>query len=254
MKPKVLVLRAAGTNCDGETAHAFELAGGKPELVYIDRLRAMNLTRYQILVIPGGFTYGDDIAAGKVLANEIENRYRDRFLAFLGGGGLMLGICNGFQVLVKCGILPGNAGYFRRPSVSLITNDSKRFEDRWVWLKVWRERSVFTHGIKPVIYLPVAHAEGKFVTKDRKVLKQVEKQVVFQYVDERGRTARYPDNPNGSVLGIAGICDPTGRVLGLMPHPERHVSRIQHPCRTRQRVDDEGDGLAIFKNAVNYFK
>ncbi len=254
MKPRVLVLRAAGTNCDGETAQAFELAGGRPELVYIDRLRNLNLTRYQILVIPGGFTYGDDIAAGKVLANEIENRYRDRFLAFLDKGGLMLGICNGFQVLVKCGILPGSAGYFKKQTVSLITNDSERFEDRWVHLKVWRERSMFTRGIKPVIYLPVAHAEGKFVARDRKVLKKVEKQVVFQYVDERGRAAKYPENPNGSILGIAGICDATGRVLGLMPHPERHVSCIQHPLRTRQHADQEGDGLAIFKNAVNYFK
>ncbi len=254
MKPRVAVLRAAGTNCDRETAYAFELAGGQPELIYIDRLRGQNLTRYQILVIPGGFTYGDDIAAGKVLANEIENRYRDQFLAFLNAGGLMLGVCNGFQVLVKCGILPGYAGYFRPQSVSLITNDSERFEDRWVYLRVWSERSVFTRGIKPVIYLPVAHAEGKFVVRDRAVLKKVKRQVVFQYVDDRGRPAKYPDNPNGSVLGIAGISDPTGRVLGLMPHPERHVSHLQHPLRTRQHVDEEGDGLAIFKNAVNYFK
>lgn len=253
MKPRVAVLRAAGTNCDRETAYAFELAGAQPELIYIDRLRGQKLVQYQILVIPGGFTYGDDIAAGKVLANEIENRYRDQFLAFLDAGGLMLGICNGFQVLVKCGILPGHAGYFQRQSISLITNDSERFEDRWVYLRVWPERSVFTRGIKTLIYLPVAHAEGKFVAKDRTVLKKVQQQVVFQYVDDRGRTAKYPDNPNGSVLGIAGISDPTGRVLGLMPHPERHVSHIQHPLRMRQRVDKEGDGLAIFQNAVSYF-
>jgi phosphoribosylformylglycinamidine synthase len=254
MKPKILILRAAGTNCDLETVYAFELAGGMPERIYIDDVKKRHLREFKVLVIPGGFTYGDDISAGKILANEIKYKYRDKIVDFFERGNLILGICNGFQVLVKCGILPGFSGCFEAQSVSLITNDSERFEDRWIHLKVWTERSVFARGIKPIIYLPVAHAEGKFVAKNRTVLKKVEKLVVFRYVNKRGFAAGYPENPNGSVLGIAGIADPTGRVLGLMPHPERHVSSIQHPSRTREKVPLEGDGLAIFKNAVNYFK
>jgi phosphoribosylformylglycinamidine synthase I len=254
MKPGILVLRAAGTNCDMETVRAFELAGGKPERVYIDELKKADLRKYQVLVIPGGFTYGDDIAAGKILANEIKFKYRDKVLDFIERGNLILGICNGFQVLVKCGILPAFDGYFEDQTVSLIYNDSERFEDRWIHMKVEAGRSVFTRGIDKLIYLPVAHAEGKFVVKDKKTLKKIKDHIVFQYVNEKGGTPGYPDNPNGSVLDIAGICDQTGRVLGLMPHPERHVAAFQHPCRTREKVPAEGDGLVIFKNAVEYFK
>jgi phosphoribosylformylglycinamidine synthase len=254
MKPRILVLRAAGTNCDMETVYAFELAGGKPERVYIDELKKTDLRKYQVLVIPGGFTYGDDIAAGKILANEIKFKYRDKVLDFIEQGNLILGICNGFQVLVKCGILPGFDGYFEDQTVSLITNDSERFEDRWIRMKVWADRSVFTRGIDKLIYLPVAHAEGKFVVKNKRVLEKIRDHIVFQYVNEKGSKPGYPANPNGSVLDIAGICDRTGRVLGLMPHPERHVSSFQHPARTREKVPAEGDGLQIFKNAVEYFK
>jgi phosphoribosylformylglycinamidine synthase len=165
----------------------------------------------------------------------------------------MLGICNGFQVLVKCGILPGFDGWFEDQTVSLITNDSERFEDRWIRMKVHPERSVFTRGIEGPVYLPVAHAEGKFVAKNDRILKKIEDHIVFQYVSEKGGKSSYPENPNGSILDIAGICDKTGRVLGLMPHPERHISSIQHPSRTREKVPAEGDGLRMFKNAVEYF-
>lgn len=254
MKPRILVLRAAGTNCDLETVYAFELAGGKPERVYIDELKRTDLRKYQVLVIPGGFTYGDDIAAGKILANEIKFKYRDQVLDFIERGNLILGICNGFQVLVKCGILPGFDGYFKAQTVSLIFNDSERFEDRWIRMKVDAGRSVFTRGIDKLIYLPVAHAEGKFVVKNKQVLKKIRDHIVFQYVNEKGGKPGYPANPNGSVLDIAGICDRTGRVLGLMPHPERHVAAFQHPLRTREKVPAEGDGLVIFRNAVEYFK
>ncbi len=254
MKIKVLIIRAAGTNCDLETAYAFELAGARPERVYIDAVRNKNLLDYKILVLPGGFTYGDDISAGKILANEIKYKLKDKILKFVEKGNLIIGICNGFQVLVKSGILPGVDGYFTNQTVSLITNDSERFEDRWVDLKVYSENSVFTRGINRIISLPVAHAEGKFVVSNRQVLKKIEKQIVFQYVDEKGRLGGYPYNPNGSIMNVAGIADKTGRILGLMPHPERHISCLQNPLHTRKKLSERGDGFAIFENAVNYFK
>ncbi|OPX17607.1 phosphoribosylformylglycinamidine synthase I [candidate division WOR-3 bacterium 4484_100] len=253
MKPKVLVLRAAGTNCDVETAYAFELAGAEAERVYIDELIKKDILKYQIIALPGGFTYGDDIAAGKILANEIKYKLQDKFLKFIEQDRLIIGICNGFQVLVKAGILPGFDGYFEKQSVSLITNDSERFEDRWVYLKVHSDRSVFTRGIKSLITLPVAHAEGKFVTHNG-ILDRIKENIVFQYVDAEARLAGYPFNPNGSVMNIAGITDPTGRILGLMPHPERFISPLQHPAHTREELSDIGDGLLIFKNGVEYFK
>jgi phosphoribosylformylglycinamidine synthase I len=254
MKPRAMIIRAAGTNCDLETAHAFEQAGAEVRLIYIDDVKNQNLLDYQICALPGGFTYGDDIAAGKILANEIKYMMSNKFVEFIERGNLIIGICNGFQVLVKCGILPAFDHYFEAQSVSLITNDSERFEDRWVFLKVWSDRSVFTRNMKSTIFLPVAHAEGKFVVKDDTILKKIERHIVFTYVDDQGNTAAYPSNPNGSVLGIAGISDRTGRVLGLMPHPERHISYLQNPYHTRKKVDKTGDGFCIFKNAVEYFK
>jgi phosphoribosylformylglycinamidine synthase I len=253
MKPRVMIIRAAGTNCDVETQYAFELAGAQAERVYIDEVKNKNLLEYQIIALPGGFTYGDDIAAGKILANEIKYKLHDEILKFIEKENLIIGICNGFQVLVKCGILPAIEKYFEPQTVSLVTNDSERFEDRWVCLRVQTGRSTFTHGIKDLITLPVAHAEGKFVVKDDEMLKKIKDLVVFQYVNERGEMADYPHNPNGSVMNIAGITDSTGRILGLMPHPERYVSYIQHPNHTRENLPDKGDGFLIFKNAVNYF-
>jgi len=254
VKPKVLIIRAAGTNCDVETAYAFELAGAIAQRVYIDEVKDKNILDYQIIALPGGFTYGDDIAAGKILSNEIKYKLRDKIMKFIEKGNLIIGICNGFQILVKCGILPGFKRYFEKQSVSLVNNDSERFEDRWVSLKVYGERTVFTKGVNPIITLPVAHAEGKFVAKDDEALKKIKDHIVFQYVDKNGRAAGYPFNPNGSVLSIAGIADKSGRILGLMPHPERYVSCFQHPNHTREKLNDAGDGLNIFKNAVDYFK
>jgi phosphoribosylformylglycinamidine synthase I len=254
VKPKVLVARAAGTNCDVETTYAFTLAGAISERVYIDEIKKKNLLDFQIIALPGGFTYGDDIAGGKILANEIKYKLRDQFIEFIERGNLIIGICNGFQVLVKCGILPGLDDYFGKQTVSLVANDSERFEDRWIFLKVTNERSIFTKDMESIISLPVAHVEGKFVVKNEDILEKIKKHIVFQYVDENGNEAGYPLNPNGSVLGIAGIVDKTGRILGLMPHPERHISYLQHPNHTRKSLDNAGDGLRIFKNAVNYFK
>ncbi|MGD8978861.1 MAG: phosphoribosylformylglycinamidine synthase I [candidate division WOR-3 bacterium] len=254
MKPRVMIIRAAGTNCDVETQYAFELAGAQAERVYIDEVKQRNLTQYQIIALPGGFTYGDDIAAGKILANEIKYKIREQFLRFIEKENLIIGICNGFQVLVKSGILPSFDEYFEDQTVSVIANDSDRFEDRWVYMKVHGERSVFTKGMADIITLPVAHAEGKFVARDESVLHEIQQRVVFQYVDEKGAPAGYPYNPNGSTKNIAGIADKTGRVLGLMPHPERFFSYIQHPKHTRENIPEQGDGFHIFKNAVDFFK
>ncbi len=258
-RPNVLILRAPGTNCDGETAFAFEQAGAKAELVHVNRLLEdpAASARFQILCIPGGFSYGDDVAAGRILANQIQHHLADALARFKADGKLILGICNGFQVLVKSGVLL-EADAENGPPATLTWNDSGRFEDRWVRLKVCGPKSVFLTGIESM-YLPVAHAEGKFVPRDRQSLEALESggQVVLRYgplsAGGDGGPAPYPDNPNGSVADVAGVCDPTGRVLGLMPHPERHVDPTQHPRWTRGEAGEVGDGMRVFTNAVGYF-
>ncbi|MDD4954039.1 MAG: phosphoribosylformylglycinamidine synthase I [Candidatus Omnitrophica bacterium] len=261
-KPKVCVLRTAGTNCDKETAFAFSKAGAVVELAHVNKFISgiKDLSDYQILALPGGFSYGDDIAAGKILANELRYKLADDIRKFIEDGKLIIGICNGFQILVKAGLLPGNAEF--KQEASLIINDSGKFEDRWVYLKspVTSHQSpvkcVWTKDLPEVIYLPVAHGEGKFVAQDKAVLQRLNKngQVIFQYCDDKGRACGYPGNPNGSTDGIAGICDETGRILGLMPHPERHIVFSQHPRWASQKVKPQGGGLGIFINAVNYAK
>ena len=255
MKPKVIVLRTAGTNCDRETAFAFSMCGALADLVHINELvrGEKSLEDYQILALPGGFTYGDDIASGKILANEIKYRLGEEIADFIKKGNLIIGICNGFQVLVASGILPGLETKGLEASLSF--NDSGKFEDRWTYLKTSR-RCVWTKGIKKVIYLPIAHGEGKFIPKDRKTLQLLKKrgQIVFQYVDENAKFGPYPVNPNGSIENIAGICDDTGRILGMMPHPERHILGTQHPRWTREGLKRFGDGLDIFRNGVRYVK
>ncbi len=257
-KPKVCVLRAAGTNCDKETAFAFTKVGAASELVHINSLVSArkSLDDYQILAVPGGFTYGDDLGAGKILANELKYKLIDDISRFIRGGKLIIGICNGFQILVKAGLLPGNGDF--RQEVSLIINDSAKFEDRWVYLRTAHgarrtARCIWVKDLPEIIYLPVAHGEGKFVTQDKKTLQRLKSngQVIFQYCDAKGRLSAYPDNPNGSLDNIAGICDGTGRILGLMPHPERHIFIKQHP---RWSSKKEGDGLQIFRNGVEYIK
>jgi len=255
-KVRVCVLRAAGTNCDQETAFAFQKAGAEPKLIHVNRIinRDLSLNDYQILAIPGGFTYGDDIAAGKILANELKTRLSDDIKKFIAEGKLIIGICNGFQILVKAGLLPGNDGL--RQEASLIINDSAKFEDRWVYLKSSQSNCVWTKGLPAIIYLPVAHGEGKFVTKDKTVLERLKKnnQIVFRYCDQKGKAAGYPYNPNGAIEHIAGICDETGRIFGLMPHPERHIKFHQHPRWTQMKRKKQGDGLQIFENGVEYAK
>ena len=253
--PKVCVLRSAGTNCDQETAAAFQLAGADTESVHINRLVSTPsaLDDFHIMALPGGFSYGDDVASGKIFANELRFKLADSLRKFIKDGKLIIGICNGFQILVKSGLLPGGAEL--KQDTSLIINDSGKFEDRWVYLKP-SGKCAWTKGLKQIIYLPVAHGEGKFVTQDKKVLDRLNKnqQVVFQYSDAQGKLSGYPDNPNGSTENIAGICDRTGRILGLMPHPERYIFTAQHPRNWNLKSKKDGDGFAIFKNGVRYVK
>lgn len=252
-KIKVIVLRTAGTNCDKETAFAFEETGATAELVHVNQLTRdeKRLSDYQILAIPGGFSYGDDIASGKILANELKFGIEDDVRNFVKDGKLIIGICNGFQILVKSALLPNISGDFKTIESTLTLNDSAKFEDRWVHLKnskfkIQKSKCVWTKNLKETIYLPVAHGEGKFIPRDKKILECLKKEgmIVFEYVN----------NPNGSVADIAGICDRTGRIFGLMPHPERHISYLQHPHWTRNSYRGEGDGFAIFKNGVNFAK
>jgi len=250
-KVKTLILRAPGTNCDVETAFAFQQAGATTSLVHIGKLicREEQLCDYQIMVIPGGFTYGDDISAGKVLANELRLKLSEDVEKFIDKGGLILGICNGFQVLVKAGILPGplRTG---QPVLTLMANDSGKFECRWVYLSVSKKSPcVFTKGIE-LMYLPVAHAEGKVVA-DPAILPKLNE--VLYYTDENGnREVGYPHNPNGSIANIAGICDASGRVFALMPHPERCIRDTQYPQWTRQKPGKYKNGFQIFLNAVRW--
>ena len=261
--PQVLVLRAPGTNCDEETAFAWELAGASPERVHISQLLRgeRRLEEFQILTIPGGFSFADSLGAGKLLANELSYRLRGPLHRFVEEGGLILGICNGFQALCKAGLLP---------EATLFFNDSGRFECRWVTLKpVNRGTCLWTQSIDHPIELPVAHGEGKFVPLSEGALHRfwTKDQVVFQYASpkvgsteasaelsralaEVGSEPTYPFDPNGSVDHIAGLCNEEGTVFGLMPHPERHVLPWQHP-RFRREQRGEADGLAIFRNAIN---
>jgi phosphoribosylformylglycinamidine synthase I len=254
--PRVLVLRAPGTNCDEETAFAWELAGGAPERVHLNQLihGERHLEEFQILTIPGGFSFADSVGAGKLLANELSYRLQDSLHQFVERDGLILGICNGFQALCKAGLLS---------RATLFFNDSGHFECRWVTLeRVNRSTCLWTRSIERPIELPVAHGEGKFVPANEEALEQfwANDQVVFQYaapggrrLDEAGFGPQYPHNPNGSVDHIAGVCNEKGTVFGLMPHPERHVLPWQHPRFRREERDErhEGDGLAIFRSAIS---
>lgn len=259
---KAIVLRAAGINCDMETQHALELAGAQAERIHINRVIESPgmLDAYQILVFPGGFSYGDDVAAGKVLANQVVHHLSDILHKFIADGKLVLGICNGFQVMIKTGIVPGLDGAGKlnltAQKVTLTDNDSGKFEDRWVHLQPGTDRCVFINPGQR-IYLPIAHGEGKIVCDSPQTLDTITKggYVAFRYVDADGNPGEFPVNPNGSQDAIAALTDSTGRAMGLMPHPERCVRWTQHPHWTRLK-DPEGfaDGMTIFTNAVNYVK
>ncbi len=257
MKVKVLILYGYGVNCDNETQHGFDLAGAETEKVHINQLISgeKRLKDFQILAIPGGFSFGDDVGAGKVLATKIKYNLAGEFSEFIKERKLIIGVCNGFQVLAKLGILPGFNRNYDKQEVTLTFNDSGRFEDRWVYLKInQKSPCIWTRGIE-TIYLPVRHGEGKFVSRNRLVRERLREtnQIAAQYIDSKGNLASYPWNPNGSEGNIAGICDETGRIFGLMPHPEAFLCHQNHPRWTREKVQ-ESEGLKIFKNAVEFVK
>ncbi|QOV91954.1 phosphoribosylformylglycinamidine synthase I [Humisphaera borealis] len=266
MKPRTLILRTAGTNCDKETAHAFELAGATTEAIHINRLLAEPglIEGFQILAFPGGFSYGDDIAAGKILANQISHHLRDVLRDFIAAGKPIIGICNGFQVLVKTDLLPGDIGgqgssIRTGQTATLAHNDCGRFIDRWISLAPRKSRCIWTQDLPASFELPIAHGEGKFVPADESVRQALHanEQIALVYAKADGSPAggAAPANPNGSTDDIAGVCDATGLVFGLMPHPERYVSPFQHYAWTRQTPPPEaGIGLRVFKNAVQYAK
>lgn len=254
-KPRVCILRTDGINCDEETFHAFEKAGAECRMVHVNQLRSgeEKLSLYQILALPGGFSYGDDVHSGKILAVELTSFLKDRLSAFVESGKLVIGICNGFQVLVRTGLLPDRK--LGEITTTLMVNDSGHFECRWINLLVEHTHCVFTRSLEGTrISVQVAHGEGKFFT-DKDTLQEIENrgQVVFRYVGTDGSpTVLYPANPNGSLNAVAGICDDTGRIMGMMPHPERYVEKTQHPNWRRMSDKSVPHGLAIFKNAVDY--
>ncbi len=260
--PKVLVLRAPGINCERETAHAFELAGGQANFVHVRRLthEPALLEQSSILVIPGGFSYGDDIAAGRLLGLEMERRLGDEILSFVERGGLVLGICNGFQVLVRLGLLPRTrADEGLKEELSLTWNLSDHYECRWTSLRVPKTRCVFLEeGTR--FHWPAAHAEGRLVTESAKATATLvdEGFVAVRYVDDAGEpTASYPSNPNGSPEAIAGLTDASGQVLGVMPHPDRAYLKLQLPRRLQDAKLDprpEAATLDVFAAMVRAAK
>jgi phosphoribosylformylglycinamidine synthase len=254
---KAIVLRAAGINCDLETEYALELAGAAAQRIHINRVieNPAVLDEFKIMVVPGGFSYGDDVAAGKILANQLKHHLYDALRKFVDSGKLVLGICNGFQVLVKAGLLPGatNGEAVSEQAVTITNNDSGKFEDRWVYLEPVSSRCVFIEQGRRIA-LPIAHGEGKVVFKDEATRQQINGGgfVAFRYVDANGNAGGFPINPNGATDAIAGLTDSTGRVMGLMPHPERFIRITQHPHWTRLGDKKEADGITIFNNAVGY--
>ncbi|NTV99926.1 MAG: phosphoribosylformylglycinamidine synthase I [Oscillochloris sp.] len=254
MTPNVLILRAPGINRDGDAALACELAGATADLVHVNRVAegSVQLRNYAMLIIPGGFSYGDHLGAGKLLAVDLAHRLGDQLRDFVADGRPVMGICNGFQVLVKAGVLPGAAG---PPTVTLTDNDSQRFECRWVRLQADpQSRCIFTRGLDRLIEVPVAHGEGRIAVSGDAALEALRAsgQVALRYVGDGDGPAGYPANPNGSQDDIAGICNAQGNVLGLMPHPENAVVPQQHPRWTREPWRESGDGLVIFRNAITY--
>lgn len=260
IKPRVCILRSDGTNCDQELFFAFEKFGSLSKMVHINELRnkSISLRNFQILALPGGFTYGDDLASGKVLAIELISFLKDELEKFIIQKGLILGICNGFQTLVRTGLLPFNN--LGQMDVTLAQNNSGHFECRWIKMKSENSKCLFLNKSNEIIDIAVNHGEGKFIAPSY-VIKKIEdqKQVIFRYVDQSGYpTQKYPDNPNGSTSAIAGVCDPTGRILGMMPHPEKFIEITQHPNWRREKFLPSGrqvskpHGAYIFENLIKF--
>lgn len=249
-KIKIAILKAPGTNCDEETEIAFKYLGTSPEIVWIQEMKKSKemLHNFHALVIPGGFTYGDYVSAGKILAQEIKKFMLPEIEKFLKDGKFILGICNGFQVLVKVGLLPGFDQRLDIPLASLELNDSLKYEDRWVYLRIEKD-CFWTKRLPKVIELPVAHAEGRF-TADEKVLKKLNEQrhIILRYSKLDGKIDGYPFNPNGSMEAIAGITSWKEQIFGLMPHPERFFFEEHYPDKSKKKVTPYG--RIIFENLV----
>lgn len=262
MKPKVCILRSDGTNCDGELYYAFEKFGSAPQYVHVNELRdkSKKLKDFQILALPGGFSYGDDLASGKILAIELVSFLKNQLEEFIERKGLILGICNGFQTLVRTGLLPYNK--IGNMDVTLTQNKSGHFECRWVKVKIEKSKCLFLKQSDQILDIAINHGEGNFFVKDKMITKIEDDQLVtVRYVDENGnRTEKYPQNPNGSINAIAGITDTTGRILGMMPHPEKFVDITQHPNWRRQkflpadRQVTKPHGAFIFENLIEFAK
>jgi phosphoribosylformylglycinamidine synthase len=264
-RPRSLILFGNGINCEHETVYANRLAGFDADLMHIDEMmeNPKGIRRYKFINFPGGFLDGDDLGSAKAQAvkwkyQTIEGsgeRFLDELVKFVLDGKIIVGICNGFQLLVKTGLLPAVGKEYGKQTTTLTANDSGRFEDRWVYLRVNQlSHCIFTKDMDK-IYLPVRHGEGKCVIDTPESRKEMNDKgyVVMQYADELGVvTDTYPHNPNGSTDAIAALTDPTGRIFGLMPHPEAFVHRTQHPRWTRETLEVEGGGLQIFKNAHKY--
>ncbi len=266
---KSIVITGNGTNCEVEMAHACRLAGSDVvDIVHISELLhgEKRLDDYHFLNLPGGFLDGDDLGSAKAGANRIrhatiegtEEKLYDQMTRFIRDGKLILGVCNGFQLLVKLGLLPGFDGDYLTQTVTLSFNDSGRFEDRWVHLAVNSESPcIYTEGTK-CLYLPVRHGEGKFIVRDPSILTRLHKEgrIAVQYSSDKdgSPTMDYPANPNGAIDAIAGICNDTGRIFGLMPHPEAYLHRTNHPRWTREDLPETGMGLIIFQNAIDFIR
>jgi len=264
LKPKVLIITGYGFNCEKETEYTFQLAGADSEPVHLNDLLLgeKTLDTYHILAFIGGFCYGDHISAGKVVANKFKFNLAEPLQKFIADGKLIVGICNGFQVLSKLGVLPGFNEDYRTQQVTIAMNDSGHYEDRWVHLSINKHSPcIFTKGIEK-LYLPVRHGEGKFSVLNEEIMLSLfrNNQVVIQFIrpDDGLPTMDYPYNPNGSANAVTGICDPTGRIFGMMPHPEAFWSPYNHPNWIRMKLDNdlpqEGQGVQIFRNAVEYLR
>ncbi|MCP3978194.1 MAG: phosphoribosylformylglycinamidine synthase subunit PurQ [bacterium] len=259
---RVLILTGLGLNCEAETEAAFRMAGATTRRAnLLDVLAGGDGTRladHDILTFIGGFAFGDHLGAGFVFANKIRWRLYDRLIEFIENDGLALGVCNGFQTLVRLGVLPGLDGDYRTPRATLAPNDRLGYRDAWVRLSFDADSPcVWTRGLGPMD-LPARHGEGKFLAESDELLDRLEAgaQIAARYVDADGQpTEAWPGNPNGSPRGVAGICDPSGRIFGLMPHPDAYLYPFHHPRWERRLatspLPDEGEGMAIFRNGVD---